>query len=189
MSPDEATPQDEQLADLLAAFDDALVAGAPPPDGAPLDHFQDACAMIGPRLGEDLECLHLLHQLRPGPSTEDRRSKIEDREEAPIDPRSPEASGERYALIRLHGAGGIGQVWLAHDADLGREVALKELRPERAGNPAIAARFLREARITGRLQHPGIVPVYELVPGSPDSGEGAEPTFYTMRFVKGRTLT
>src|SRR5262249_61415981 len=40
----------------------------------------------------------------------------------------------------------------------------------------------------GQLQHPGIVPVYELVPGDPDGGPGAEP-FYTMRFVQGRTLT
>src|SRR5437588_623799 len=46
------------------------------------------------------------------------------------------------------------------------------------------ARFLHEARITGRLQHPGIVPVYELVPGT-----DGEPPFYTMRFVQGRTLT
>ena len=76
---------------------------------------------------------------------------------------------------------------MAHDADLGREVALKELRPERGANPAMEARFLREARITGQLQHPGIVPVYELVPapGGPD----AKGPFYTMRFVQGRTLT
>src|SRR5262249_44147577 len=86
---------------------------------------------------------------------------------------------------------GVGQVWLVHDADLGRDVALKELRAERARHPAIAARFLREARITGQLQHPGIVPVYELAPGTPgpDGGPGAEPPFYTMRFVQGRTLT
>src|SRR5262249_46754407 len=69
---------------------------------------------------------------------------------------------ERYTLIRLHGRGGFGQVWLARDSVLGREVALKELRPEKAEIPAVQARFLKEAHIAGRLEHPGIVPVYEL---------------------------
>jgi serine/threonine-protein kinase len=90
---------------------------------------------------------------------------------------------ERYQVKRLHARGGIGQVWLACDNDLGRDVALKELRPDRM-TPAILARFVDEARITGQLEHPGIVPVYELVQPS----EGDKP-FYTMRFVAGRTLT
>jgi serine/threonine-protein kinase len=92
-------------------------------------------------------------------------------------------AGERYTLSRLHATGGIGRVWLARDASLGRDVALKELRPERAGQPALWARFLREAQVTGQLEHPGIVPVYE-VGCRPDD----EAPFYTMRFVRGRTL-
>jgi serine/threonine protein kinase len=91
---------------------------------------------------------------------------------------------ERYTLTRLHARGGIGQVWLAHDSALGRDVALKELRPERAANPGIGSRFLEEARITGQLEHPGIVPIYELSRHIDD-----EQPFYTMRFVRGRTLT
>jgi PAS domain S-box-containing protein len=91
--------------------------------------------------------------------------------------------GERFQLTRLHATGGIGRVWLAHDSHLGRDVALKELRPERADNAQLARRFLQEARVTGQLEHPGIVPVYEL--GTHPSGE----PFYTMRFVKGRTLS
>jgi hypothetical protein len=91
-------------------------------------------------------------------------------------------SRERYTLSRLHAEGGIGRVWVAFDGDLGREIALKELRPE-AQDPAAAARFLEEARITGQLEHPGIVPVYELV--KPADGR---PPFYTMRLIKGRTL-
>jgi eukaryotic-like serine/threonine-protein kinase len=92
--------------------------------------------------------------------------------------------GERYTLRCLHATGGIGRVWLAHDSALGRNVALKELRPEKAEQAALWTRFLREARITGQLEHPGIVPVYELA----RQPENQQP-FYTMRFVKGRTLT
>lgn len=89
----------------------------------------------------------------------------------------------RYSRLRLHATGGIGRVWLARDGDLGRDVALKELRPEQADQAAFRTRFLQEARVTGQLEHPGIVPVYELV------REGDERVFYTMRFVKGRTLS
>lgn len=91
---------------------------------------------------------------------------------------------DRYELKRLHATGGIGRVWLAHDKVMGRDVALKDLRPERSSNDlSVRNRFVQEARITGQLEHPGIVPVYELA----DRSETREP-FYTMRFVKGRTL-
>lgn len=91
---------------------------------------------------------------------------------------------ERYTLSYLHATGGIGRVWLARDTQLGRDVALKELRPEQADDTVICARFLKEAQITSQLEHPGIVPVYELA-RRPDTGQ----RFYTMRFVKGRTLS
>jgi serine/threonine-protein kinase len=94
----------------------------------------------------------------------------------------PEQAG-RYTMTRVHATGGIGRVWLAYDSDLGREVALKELRAEGAGSTALASRFLEEARITGQLEHPGIVPIYELC-RRPDDGR----PFYTMRFIRGRTL-
>jgi tetratricopeptide (TPR) repeat protein/tRNA A-37 threonylcarbamoyl transferase component Bud32 len=92
-------------------------------------------------------------------------------------------AGERYTLTRLHATGGIGRVWLARDTSLGRDVALKDLRPERAGSAAVGARFLNEAMITGQLEHPGIVPIYE-VGRRPDD----QAPYYTMRFVRGRTL-
>jgi WD40 repeat protein/tRNA A-37 threonylcarbamoyl transferase component Bud32 len=181
MSRDESTPQEEELADLLAAFDDALAAGAPPADSAALA-AGGAPAAMQPRLEEDLECLRLLHQLRTSPSDCGLEDGPASNPQSAIP--NPQSDG-RYTLTRLHALGGIGQVWLARDDDLGRDVALKELRPERERNPALVARFLREARITGQLQHPGIVPVYELVDGNPDG----EAPFYTMRFVQGRTLT
>lgn len=91
---------------------------------------------------------------------------------------------ERYSRTRLHASGGIGRIWLARDREFGRDVALKELLPERAAQSTHKARFLQEARITGQLEHPGIVPVYELAQRADD-----QQPFYTMRFVKGRTLT
>jgi tetratricopeptide (TPR) repeat protein len=91
---------------------------------------------------------------------------------------------QRYTLTRLHARGGIGQVWLAHDDDLGRDVALKELLTTRSQHPVAVARFLEEARITGQLEHPNIVPVYELA----RAGASGRAPFYTMRFVRGRTL-
>src|SRR5262249_34729310 len=87
-----------------------------------------------------------------------------------------------YTLTRLHARGGIGQVWIARDESLGRDVALKELRPDQDDNPGIVARFLEEAKITGQLEHPGIVPVYGLL-HTPSS----KPR-YAMRFVGGHTL-
>ncbi len=88
---------------------------------------------------------------------------------------------ERYTLTHLHAKGGMGRVWLARDGSLGRQIALKELRPDQSDNSIVCSRFLYEAKITAQLEHPGIVPVYEL-------GEGDAP-YYTMRFVRGRTLT
>jgi PAS domain S-box-containing protein len=96
----------------------------------------------------------------------------------------PALPRQRYSLMHLHATGGIGRIWLARDADLGRDVALKELRPERAADTSLWARFLKEAKITGQLEHPGIVPVYELA----RRPENMQP-FYTMQFIKGRTLT
>jgi serine/threonine protein kinase len=89
--------------------------------------------------------------------------------------------GDRYTLSRLHRSGGMGRIWLAVDKALGRVIALKELRPDHAADKVRSQRFLREAKIAAQLEHPGIVPVYEL-------SQGAAP-YYTMRFVRGRTLS
>lgn len=89
----------------------------------------------------------------------------------------------RYRLTRTHGVGGLGVVSVASDAALERQVAFKQMRPERMLDPMAMDRFVREARITGRLQHPNIVPVYELGL-TPDD----QLPFYTMRFVGHQTL-
>ena len=95
----------------------------------------------------------------------------------------PENERTRYTFTRMHGEGGIGRVWLAHDQHLNRQVALKEIRPDREQSKAAWSRFVREAQITSQLEHPNIVPVYELSNRGDDQG-----SFYTMRFVRGDTL-
>jgi WD40 repeat protein len=85
---------------------------------------------------------------------------------------------KRYERKHVHAEGGLGRIWLARDNDLNREVALKELKPDQATHADARRRFLREAQVTGQLEHPNIVPIYELVRRP---GEG-QP-FYTMPFL------
>jgi serine/threonine protein kinase len=65
----------------------------------------------------------------------------------------------RYVILRTHAEGGLGVVSLALDETLGRKVALKQMRPELADDPNLRARFIREAEVTGQLEHPGIIPL------------------------------
>ena len=103
---------------------------------------------------------------------------------AVVTPLSHQIEGRsRYTLTRLHAEGGLGRVWIARDADLNRDVALKELKPSPASHPEASRRFVKEAQVTGQLEHPNIVPVYELGHRPEDN----QP-YYTMRFVHGQTL-
>ena len=86
-----------------------------------------------------------------------------------------------YRLERLVGRGGMGVVYEAADPRLGRQVALKILRPEVVSDPERRARFEREAKALAALKHPGIVTIhsFETI---------GEDTFFTMELVSGRTL-
>jgi formylglycine-generating enzyme required for sulfatase activity len=100
------------------------------------------------------------------------------------------AHSARYTLQRELGRGGMGVVYAAWDGDLRRTVAMKVLRDEGLGLGAVAhfararrlARFLAEAQITGQLDHPGIVPVYDV------GLDGQGRVFFTMPLVLGREL-
>jgi eukaryotic-like serine/threonine-protein kinase len=90
--------------------------------------------------------------------------------------------GARFVVLRPHAKGGIGQVRVAFDNELQREVALKEIQPQLADDPGSRFRFVLEAEVTGRLEHPGVVPVYSL---------GADPQgrpYYAMRFIRGESF-
>jgi tetratricopeptide (TPR) repeat protein/tRNA A-37 threonylcarbamoyl transferase component Bud32 len=88
----------------------------------------------------------------------------------------------RYDLLEEIGHGGIGVVYRGRDGLLGRELAVKVLRENYRDNPEARRRFINEARIGSRLQHPAIVPVYEL--GSFADGR----PYFTMKLVEGHTL-
>lgn len=91
---------------------------------------------------------------------------------------------DHFTLKGLLGQGGIGRVFIGFDKNIRREVAIKELisdQPDKDKDTNMA-RFVREAKITGQLEHPGIVPVYEL-DKRPDG-----TSFYVMKYVHGRTL-
>ena len=88
-------------------------------------------------------------------------------EEKPIRPHSdemPNLAGDagRYHLLGEIARGGMGVVLKGRDEDLGRDLAVKVLLEKHRGNPELVRRFVEEAQIGGQLQHPGIVPVYEL---------------------------
>jgi serine/threonine-protein kinase len=86
-----------------------------------------------------------------------------------------------YQIGELIGRGGMGEVLAAHDQRIGREVAIKRMRSDHPDGEQLA-RFLREARIQARLDHPAIVPVHEL--GTDEAGR----PYFTMKRVSGRTL-
>ncbi len=92
----------------------------------------------------------------------------------------PSANG-RFQILRPHAKGGLGEVFVARDEELDREVALKQIRGDDLGLEK-RERFMREAEITGKLEHPGIVPIYGL--GTDDLGN----PYYAMRFIRGQSL-
>ncbi|MFC4007563.1 serine/threonine-protein kinase [Nonomuraea purpurea] len=93
--------------------------------------------------------------------------------------------GGRYRLLRTIGRGGMGTVWQAHDEVLGRDVAIKEILPppdlSEPEREVFAARTLREARAAGRVTHPGVAAVYDVLQ------ERGHP-WIVMQFVRSRTL-
>jgi serine/threonine-protein kinase len=96
-------------------------------------------------------------------------------------PAAPDGVG-RYRPVRLHARGGLGEVHVALDEELSRPVALKRIQRPRAADPESRRRFVQEAAITARLEHPGIVPVYGLV------RDGSGQPCYAMRLIQGETL-
>jgi serine/threonine protein kinase/WD40 repeat protein/tetratricopeptide (TPR) repeat protein len=90
---------------------------------------------------------------------------------------------DRYTLLGEIARGGMGAILKGRDADLGRDLAIKVLLDAHKDNPEVVQRFVEEAQIGGQLQHPGVVPVYEL-------GELVDKRlFFSMKLVKGQSLS
>ena len=99
----------------------------------------------------------------------------------PLDDRVVAAIGEQYEILSEIGRGGMAVVYRARDRRLGREVAVKVLPPELAYDPAIRARFTREAQTAAQLSHAHIVPIY-------DVGERDGVAYFVMAHVAGGNL-
>jgi serine/threonine protein kinase len=86
-----------------------------------------------------------------------------------------------YRIMERLGAGGMGEVFVAEDTSLGRQVALKLVSASMAADPTARARLVREARMASSLDHPHICTIYEV-------GEEGGDTFIAMELAKGRSL-
>ena len=168
-----------ELAESVAGKDDALLA---------LLHNHET-AVVDPE-GERL-VERLLERLKPAlpdnPRDDTAAMKIA---AASTEPSSPDVTApppklperlEYYRPIKVLGQGGMGTVYLAEDTWLGREVAIKTLRPELAMNPQAKERFLREARSAAKLEHDHVIPIYSV-------GEADGTPFLAMPFLKGEPL-
>src|SRR5436853_6994113 len=86
-----------------------------------------------------------------------------------------------YKIISQLGAGGMGEVYLAEDTQLGRRVAIKLLPPETISDEHARKRLIREARAAATLDHPNICSIYEV-------GETDGRSFIAMQYIEGETL-
>ncbi len=173
-------PNDPKLDELLDHWEHLRAQGQTP---LPEELCGD-CPELLPKLRWRIRALEAVEQmLGPADGTDGG---------APIVPDTTEATSRQglttlftrssYRVLRFHAQGGLGEVLLARDEDLRREVALKRILPSAGDDSHRRQRFLREAALTSRLEHPGIVPVYGL--GEDGSGQPC----YTMRFIRGETL-
>jgi serine/threonine protein kinase len=146
MNTDDSASIEQQLTAWLAAYDEALAAGALPTG---LEE-----AGMPSQMQRGVACMQMLRELLPrqGPATGT---------EASASPALPWTSLGRFQIRRELGRGGFGVVFLAYDPQLGREVALKVPRPDALASEDLRERFHQEARAAAGLDHPNIVPVYE----------------------------
>ena len=95
-------------------------------------------------------------------------------------PQGMEVKPRRYTTVRQLGEGGMGDVLLSHDSAIGRRVAVKRMK--RRLDPAATDQFLAEIQTTGQLEHPGIVPIYDV--GQDEDGS----PYFVMKYLEGEPL-
>lgn len=123
-----------------------------------------------------------LARLNDEVATPDRAAATVDHVRTSIGSAGTLLGANRFEVLARHARGGLGEVFQASDRELNRTVALKQMLARHAHDPGAQARFVLEAEVTGRLEHPGIVPVYSL--GRDSDGR----PYYAMRLIEGETL-
>jgi serine/threonine protein kinase len=168
---------DDRIIDLLMRREELRQQGADPT----VDELCADCPEVREQLVEAIEKIERFNEF-VRPIMEPEEDTPSPWPKPPNESGTPPINGARFQFLRPHRTGGLGEVSIAYDGKLDREVALKHIRKTLADDVDSCRRFLREARITGRLEHPGIVPVYDLM------GDADGPLSYAMRLVQGETL-
>ncbi len=165
--PDSAMSREDRLDDILILWEDAAKRGQPLTP-------EEACHSDPALLPDFKTLLSKLGLIQPILNGEAALASPEDL--------VGRVRAGRFKPVRYHDAGGIGMVYIADDTELNRAVALKCMQTLASLDPTARERFTAEAEITGKLEHPGIVPVYGL-------GQDADGRpYYAMRFIHGATL-
>jgi eukaryotic-like serine/threonine-protein kinase len=170
------TDADARLEELLLRWEELHDQGR----SVSPDELCSTCPELAEELGRRMALLRQLDPLVGGGASADSEKT---RPEAAGGPSRQSATARaEFRDLRFHAAGGLGEVFLARNAELNRDVALKFLKPDRVRDADSRRRFIQEAEVTGRLEHPGVVPIYAV--GTDATGAPC----YAMRFIRGETL-
>lgn len=180
--PDLASDQDAKIELAVGEFKAQSDSGQSPDVEAFVARFVDLGDSLRSRLSSAPSTGH-----EPAKAASDPPEKADDPLTATTETYRPgDTPGEekigRYRLVRILGEGGFGRVWLAHDDELARYVAIKVPTPERMAEPEHAEQYLAEARTLASLDHPNLVPVYDV--GRTDDGS----CYVVYKFIEGSDL-
>jgi eukaryotic-like serine/threonine-protein kinase len=167
---------DTRLDELLLRWEENQRAGTPEPVSELCRDCPELLTELERRIADLRVADNLLEMTTASTSPPSGLATADSRSDPVIEATS------RFRQPRFHARGGLGEIWISRDVELGREVAIKLIQEPHAREENSIHRFLREAEITGRLEHPGIVPVHSL--GRTGDGRPC----YTMRFIQGKTL-
>ena len=166
--------QDDRIDDLLALWEEKRDQGQTVSAESLCSH----CPDLAPELSRRIQALVDMNRVLDHGATTPHNGTGDSEQQV----RLSATCQVHYDGLRFHAEGGLGQVFTAEGRDLNRIVALKFIKPSRAGDLASRRRFRFEAKVTARLEHPGVVPVYGV--GTDDRGRSC----YAMRLIGGKTL-
>ncbi|MCA9248839.1 MAG: serine/threonine protein kinase, partial [Planctomycetales bacterium] len=169
--------QDDRLESLLDKFEEREARG----EGVKAEDLCHDCPELVSELDRRIERLKAVNRALDITPVDSAQAAEPADESWQVDDGEPLPAG-RFRPDRFHAKGGLGEVFLALDTELGRVVALKRMQPQQARLATNHHRFEQEARLTGRLEHPGVVPIYGL------GHDSAGHPVYAMRFIRGETL-